>query len=156
MMVSQRLRHRIFPLVTGAPVIAFLTAILCGAQIGEERLDLSGEWPVFRGNVDWNVNRRDPNGSQFAPIAQINATNVQKLRPAWEYHTGDASGRSSMYANPIVIDGTMYLSTPSLKSVALDAATGRQKWAFDPPKYNNGLVPPLPNRTLPYRNGPAP
>src|SRR5260370_26838056 len=37
MMVSQRLRHRIFPPVTGAPVIAFLTAILCGAQIGEER-----------------------------------------------------------------------------------------------------------------------
>ena len=103
--------------------------------------------------VDWTVNRRDPNGSQFAPIAQINATNVQKLRPAWEYHTGDASGRSSMYANPIVIDGTMYLSTPSLKAVALDAATGRQKWAFDPAKYNNGVVTRLRNRGVAYWKG---
>jgi quinoprotein glucose dehydrogenase len=152
-MVSQRLRHRIFPLLTGAPVIAFLTAILCSAQIGQERLDLSGEWPVYRGNIDWTVNRRDPNGSQFAPIAQINATNVQKLRPAWEYHTGDASGRSSMYANPIVIDGTMYLSTPSLKAVALDAATGRQKWVFDPAKYNNGVVTRLRNRGVAYWKG---
>jgi quinoprotein glucose dehydrogenase len=153
MMVSQRLRHRIFPLASGARVIAFMTVILCSAQIGEERLDLSGEWPVFRGNVDWNVNRRDPNGSQFAPIAQINAINVQKLRPAWEYHTGDASGRSSMYANPIVIDGTMYLSTPSLKAVALDAATGRQKWVFDPAKYNNGVVTRLRNRGVAYWKG---
>jgi quinoprotein glucose dehydrogenase len=152
-MVSQRLRHRIFPLLTGGPVIAFLTAILCSAQIGQERLDLSGEWPVYRGNIDWTVNRRDPNGSQFAPIAQINATNVQKLRPAWEYHTGDASGRSSMYANPIVIDGTMYLSTPSLKAVALDAATGRQKWVFDPAKYNNGVVTRLRNRGVAYWKG---
>jgi quinoprotein glucose dehydrogenase len=153
MMVFQHLRHRIFPLAAGVPVIAFLTVILCRAQIGEQRLDLTGEWPVFRGNVDWTVNRRDPNGSQFAPIAQINATNVQKLRPAWEYHTGDASGRSSMYANPIVIDGTMYLSTPSLKAVALDAATGRQKWVFDPAKNNNGVVTRLRNRGVAYWKG---
>jgi quinoprotein glucose dehydrogenase len=152
-MVSQRLRHKTFPLATGVPVIAFLTVILCSAQIDEQRLDLSGEWPVFRGNVDWTVNRRDPNGSQFAPIAQINATNVHKLRPAWEYHTGDASGRSSMYANPIVIDGTMYLSTPSLKAVALDAATGRQKWVFDPANYNNGVVTRLRNRGVAYWKG---
>jgi len=134
-------------------VAAILAAFLCSAQTGGDRLDLAGEWPVFRGNVDWSVNRGQPNGNQLAALAQINATNVHKLRPAWEYHTGDASGRSTMYANPVVIDGTMYLSTPSLKAVALDAATGRQKWVFDPARYNNGTVTRLRNRGVAYWKG---
>ena len=73
------------------------------------------------GNVDWPVYRGDPKGNQYAALAQINATNVHKLRPAWEVHTGDASQRSTMYANPIVINGVMYISTPSLKAMAINA-----------------------------------
>src|SRR3954447_26346669 len=72
-------------------------------------------------DVDWPVYRGDPRGTQYAALGQINAANVHRLRKAWEYHTGDASARSTMHANPIVIDGVMYLSTPSLKAVALDA-----------------------------------
>ena len=140
-------------LTAAVPGIAFLTVLLCAAQTGDVRPDLSGEWPVFRGSVDWMVNRGDPSGTQFAALAQINAINVHQLRPAWEYHTGDASGRSTMYSNPIVIDGTMYLSTPSLKAVALDAATGRQKWVFDPAPYNNGVVTRLRNRGVAYWKG---
>ncbi len=153
MTVCRRLPRRELRFAAVVPGVAFLTVLLCAAQTSDDRLDLSGEWPAFRGSVDWTVNRGAPNGSQFAALAQINATNVQKLRPAWEYHTGDASGRSSMYANPIVIDGTMYLSTPSLKAVALDAATGRQKWVFDPAKYNNGVVARLRNRGVAYWRG---
>ena len=55
-----------------------------------------------------------------------------------------------MYANPVVINGVMYISTPSLKAVALDAATGRQLWAFDPAKYGNGEVARLRNRGVAY------
>src|ERR1700738_2104336 len=130
-----------------------LAAVLCTAQSSQERQDLAGEWPVFRGNVDWTVNRGEPDGTQYAAMAQINATNVHKLRPAWEYHTGDASPRSTMYANPIVIDGTMYLSTASIKAVALDAATGREKWVFDPAQYNNGVATRLRNRGVAYWKG---
>ena len=153
MIVSRYLRSRRFPFAVGLPGAVLLTVLLCTAQTGGDRLDLSGEWPVFRGNVDWTVNRGEPNGNQFAAVAQINATNVQKLRPVWEYHTGDASARSTMYANPIVINGTMYLSTPSLKAVALDAGNGRQKWVFDPAKYNNGVVTRLRNRGVAYWKG---
>ena len=39
---------------------------------------------------------------------------------------------------PIVVDGVMYVTTPSLRVVALNAATGTEVWAFDPAKYNNG------------------
>lgn len=133
--------------------VAALAGWLSTAQSGEERLDLAGEWPAFRGSVDWTVNRGEPDGTQFAAMAQINATNVHKLRPAWEYHTRDASPRSTMYANPIVINGTMYLSSASIKAVALDAATGREKWVFDPAQYNNGVVTRLRNRGVAYWKG---
>lgn len=132
---------------------AVLGALLCTAQSGQERLDLAGEWPVFRGNVDWTVDRGNPGGTQFAALAQIDAINVNKLQPAWEYHTGDASRGSTMYSNPIVIDGTMYLTTASLKAIALDAATGKEKWVFDPAKYNNGKVVHLRNRGVAYWKG---
>ena len=87
-------------------------------------------------NLDWPVYRGDPGATQYAALGQIHAANVQRLQPAWEYHTGDASARSTMHANPIVVNGVMYLTTPSLKAVALNAATGRELWSFDPAPYN--------------------
>src|SRR5262245_61017832 len=86
-------------------------------------------------------------------MAQINATNVHKLRPAWEYHTGDATDRSSMYANPLIVNGLMYVSTPGLKAVALNAATGARIWSFDPAVHNNGVVVRLRNRGVTYWKG---
>ena len=58
-----------------------------------------------------------------------------------------------MHANPIVVNGVMYVTTPSLKAVALHAATGREIWSFDPAKYNNGNVVRLRNRGLVYWKG---
>src|SRR5262249_25756387 len=86
--------------------------------------------------VDWPVYREDPGGTQYAPLAEIHAANVHTLQTAWVYHTGDATARSTMHANPIVVNGVMYVSTPSLKAVALDAATGRERWVFDPARHS--------------------
>jgi quinoprotein glucose dehydrogenase len=104
-------------------------------------------------NVDWPVYRGDPKGNQYVALAQIHAANVHKLRPAWEYHTGDANQRSTMHANPLVVNGIMYITTPALKAVALNAATGRELWVFDPAKYNNGEVVRLRNRGVTYWKG---
>ncbi len=60
-------------------------------------------------NVDWPVYRGDQQANQYVPLAQIHAANVHRLQPAWEYRTGDATQRSTMHANPIVVDGTMYV-----------------------------------------------
>ncbi len=104
--------------------------------------------------VDWPVYRGDPKGNQYAPLAQIHAANVHRLVPAWEYRTGDASQRSTMHVNPIVVNGVMYITTPSLKAVALDAATGREIWSFDPSKHNErGAVIRLRNRGVVYWKG---
>jgi quinoprotein glucose dehydrogenase len=104
-------------------------------------------------NVDWPVYRGDQLGNQYAALAQIHAANVHKLERAWEYRTGDADERSTMHVNPLVIDGLMYITTASLKAVALDAATGRERWVFDPAKHNNGQVVRLRNRGVTYWKG---
>ena len=104
-------------------------------------------------NVDWTVYRGDKQGTQYSPLAQIHAANVHKLVPVWEYHTGDATERSTMHVNPIVVDGLMYLTTPSMKAVALNAITGREVWAFDPSKHNEGQVIRLRNRGVVYWKG---
>jgi quinoprotein glucose dehydrogenase len=152
MTASGRLLRRTV-LVTAVLSASLLIALFGSAQTREGRYDLAGIEREKSANADWPVYRGDPKGNQFVPLAQINATNVHKLRPAWEYHTRDASRRSTMYANPVVIDGVMYISTPSLKAEALSAATGERIWSFDPAEYNNGRVIRLRNRGVAYWKG---
>ena len=115
---------------------------------------LSGSSASTGGNVDWGVHRGDAKATQYSPLAQIHAANVHQLQPAWQYHTGDANQRSTMHANPVVVNGVMYVTTPSMKAVALDAATGRELWSFDPAKHNNDTVIRLRNRGVAYWKGP--
>lgn len=125
------------------------TALVCGtAAVSWNRVMAIGEQPV-----DWPVYRGDPKGNQYVPLAQIHAANVHRLQPVWQYHTGDANQRSTMHVNPIVVNGVMYVTTASLKAVALHAATGRELWIFDPAKHNNGNVVRLRNRGVAYWKG---
>ena len=129
--------------------IPILVALLCAAA-ATVRTSLP---PGSHENIDWPVYRGDPKGNQFSATAQIHAANVHRLQPAWEYHTRDANQRSTMHANPVVVNGVMYITTPALKAVALNAATGREVWVFDPAKYNNGDVVRLRNRGVTYWKG---
>lgn len=153
MTVSSHLLRRAFPLPAAALGASFLIVLLCTAQTPAVQRAAPAAAQEKLGNMDWPVYRGDQKGNQFVALAQINATNVHKLKPAWEYHTGDASERSTMYANPLIVDGVMYISTPGLKAVALDAATGARLWEFDPAAYNNGTVIRLRNRGVTYWKG---
>ena len=88
--------------------------------------------------TEWDTYRGDQKGNQYAELAQVHAANVHKLEPVWQYRTGDANDRSSMQVNPIVVDGLLYISTPTLRAVALNAATGEEVWVFKSEKYNEG------------------
>lgn len=81
------------------------------------------EWPAYGG---------DAGGSRFAPITQINTTNVAQLAVAWSFHTGEREpGNRSFEATPILIDGMLYLSTPLGKIFALDPLSGTERWRYD-------------------------
>jgi quinoprotein glucose dehydrogenase len=80
------------------------------------------------------VSSGNPGGTRYSSLDQINRSNVRRLEPAWVFHTGDLQQEpaSTIQCTPIVIDGRMYLTTAGLKVVALEAASGRKIWEFDP------------------------
>lgn len=87
---------------------------------------------------DWPSYGGDPGGSRYSSLSQITRANVDRLVPAWRFSTGEAGPdfaterHTSFEATPLVIAGTMYLSTPLGRVFALDAATGRERWRYNP------------------------
>src|SRR5581483_2088083 len=87
---------------------------------------------------EWLAYGRDPGGMRHAPLTQIGRGNVAKLAVAWTYHTkeletyqGTTVGKKAAFeATPLMVDGTLYLSTPTDRVIALDAATGVERWTF--------------------------
>jgi len=82
----------------------------------------------------WSVYRGDKESTGYSALDQINKNNLDQLEVAWIYHTGDAreGNRSNIECNPIIVNGMMYGTSPELKLFALDPATGKEIWKFDP------------------------
>ena len=78
---------------------------------------------------NWLSHGRTYSEQRFSPLDQINAMNVSDLGLAWAFATGSGRGHE---ATPIVVDGTMFLTLPWSKVVALNAATGEPMWNYDP------------------------
>ncbi len=87
-------------------------------------------------SVDWPGVGNDPGCMRYSALDQINRQNVKRLKPAWTYHTRELEGRrgKTIECTPLVIEGVMYVTTGYLRVVALDAATGAERWQFDPLK----------------------
>lgn len=90
----------------------------------------------------WQIAGGDNTNSQYSSLDQINKTNVNELEVAWVYRTGDKTERSTIQANPVIIGEKMFISSPSLKIIALNAITGDEIWTFDaegPSHANRGV-----------------
>jgi glucose dehydrogenase len=97
--------------------------------------------PMACAQTDWPAYGHDPGGMRYSPLKQINAANVGKLRRAWTYHTGETGHQFE--TTPIVVGGTMYLSSQMGRVVALEPETGKEIWSYDPkivrPKEHRGV-----------------
>ncbi len=86
----------------------------------------------------WEVYGGDPGGTRYSAADQIDRGNVARLEVAWHYRTGElgegfaAQGKLAFEATPILVDGRLYLSTPTDQVIALDPASGRELWRYDP------------------------
>src|SRR5206468_727853 len=85
---------------------------------------------------DWPAHGGDPGGQRFSMLKEINRENVKSLKVAWTYRTGDAyqpknSRGTAFEATPLYVDGTLYLSTPLGRVIALDPVSGEQVWSYD-------------------------
>jgi quinoprotein glucose dehydrogenase len=82
----------------------------------------------------WGAYGGDPGGSRYAPLGQIDRSNVAQLRLAWITRTGDfLTDRGRFEATPILAGGMLFVSTPLGSVVALEPATGVERWKFDGP-----------------------
>jgi PQQ-dependent dehydrogenase (methanol/ethanol family) len=79
---------------------------------------------------DWCTYNRDDAATRFSPLTQINKGNVAKLRPAWIHLPGMTT--RGIQSTPIVMDGSLYYSTPYSRVHKLNAGTGERMWVFTP------------------------
>jgi quinohemoprotein ethanol dehydrogenase len=129
-------------------VFAYSTALVLAGEPA-----LAAGTPAVPGNLDaarlvaadkepqnWFTGGRDKDGSYYSPLTAIDAKNVKQLGFAWQYDLGDPM--RGQEATPVVIDGVMYTSGTWGYVYAVDAATGKELWRYDPkPNYFIGRHP---------------
>jgi len=72
-------------------------------------------------------------GTRYSPLKQINRSNVSRLKVAWTYDVTAAGGRGSgMQTQTLVVNGVVYGNTQGGQVIALDCATGKLIWSWDP------------------------
>ncbi|CAM3924788.1 glucose/quinate/shikimate family membrane-bound PQQ-dependent dehydrogenase [Bordetella muralis] len=86
---------------------------------------------------DWPSYGRTEGGVRYSPLTQINDSNAKNLQVAWTYRTGDFrtendSGETTNEVTPIKVGDKLFLCTPHQFLDALDAATGKRLWRYDP------------------------
>jgi quinoprotein glucose dehydrogenase len=93
-------------------------------------------------DADWPAYGRNNAAERYSPLAQIDRTNVAKLERAWTYRTGDQpEKRWGAETTPLKVGDTLYLCSARNVMIALDAATGKERWRFDPK---------VPDKAIPY------
>jgi quinohemoprotein ethanol dehydrogenase len=79
--------------------------------------------------TNWLLNGRNFESQHFSPLKQINDQTVAGLGLAWYLDIDSGMG---IVSEPIVVDGVAYVSAPLSKVYAVEAASGKLLWKFDP------------------------
>lgn len=134
----------------GRSIVAGLIIFTCAAAPGISAQTAKAVGGSGAGD-DWSYYGHDAGGMRYSPLKQINRENVTKLKVAWTFHVGDISDgsdgkkRSGLETTPILVDGTLYLTTAFNRVFALNPETGKQLWVYDPMidiagDYGDGLI----------------
>src|SRR5689334_18892674 len=118
-------------------LITIMLATMCAQVLYSQS---ASKATVIDANKEWSCYGHDAGGTRFSPLKQINDKNVKSLTLAWTYRTGElnmytgtnAASKAAFEATPLMIGGILYFSTPSCRVIAIDAATGKHKWMYDP------------------------
>ena len=96
-------------------------------------IQVGADWPAYGGTY---------NAQRYSPLDQINRENVRRLERAWTFRTGDMpKERWGAETTPLKVGDTLYLCTGRSTLIAIDAATGAERWRHDPE---------VPDASIPY------
>jgi len=126
---------------------------LVGAALPAGLVAQQPSWTAFHGDLA---------STKFSKVQSFTPANVGSLERAWEFRTGDVADGSGELpetvwsATPVYANGTLYLGTPFYRIVALDPATGAERWSYDSESTLETLTQPaLKNRGVAYWQGGA-
>jgi glucose dehydrogenase len=114
--------HYVLPVIADAAISA---ALVAGCGGSDDSADASTA-------LDWRFYGNDPGGMRVADVDQVNVANVAQLAPAWILHTNVANDHTPLEAQPIAVDGTVYVSSPHDHVFAADASSGDIRWTYSP------------------------
>lgn len=119
------------------PAVDPLPVVAARAMADPSTLQAGVDWPAYGGS---------DSARRFSPLAEITPDNVKHLKRAWVAHTGDlpseqAKNTYGAETTPLKVGDSLYLCTPKNIVLALDPATGKEKWRYNP------LVP---DESIPY------
>jgi quinoprotein glucose dehydrogenase len=96
--------------------------------------------------VEWTHYASDAAGTRYSSLTDINAAALPKLQLAWQWQHFDAPLKEygttpgQFESVPLMVDGTLYVTTPYNNVAALDAETGKERWRFDGHAYELGQL----------------
>lgn len=114
---------------------------------------------VFPQTTEWPNYGNDPGGTRYSPLKNINKENIANLKQAWIHNTGalaragQQKGKIAFEATPLFVDGTLYLSTPLNRVIALDPESGKEKWTYDPDVNLTAYYSEVTSRGVSYWSG---
>ncbi|GAB0117223.1 membrane-bound PQQ-dependent dehydrogenase, glucose/quinate/shikimate family [Acidisoma sp. 7E03] len=143
----------------GATVL--LAVVTLGVSLSHDRHAIRGvaqfanQPPGSVAGADWTAYGGTNWGNRFSSLDQITPANVHKLKLAWQFRTGDMRGphdpvETTYEDTPLKIGDTLYACSPHQILFALDAATGKLKWKFDPHIKDNPTFQHLTCRGVSY------
>lgn len=124
--------HRSRQLPPVAAVLAFVATLsVCGGTLAEVASPLATDRLATAENEveNWLTHGRSYSEQRFSPLKRINADTIKDLGLAWYADFDTARGQET---TPLVVDGVVFATSAWSKVYALDAATGRLLWTFDP------------------------
>jgi len=133
-LVTGRGRHA--SLASAATIAATLTGtqVLAAAAVTDD--DILNDATNTDSVVGWGIG---PQGQRFSPLDKINTETVKRLVPAWAFSYGGEKQRGQE-AQPLVHDGTIYVTASYSRLYAVDARTGEEKWEYNA-RLPDGILP---------------
>lgn len=133
--------------ITVAGVLLLGGTFIANGGIGKAALSTASNATVDKTGNEWREFGRTAFGDRFSPSNEITPQNASKLQVAWTYRTGDikenypdTKAAFMFEATPIKVGETLFLCTPHNIIIALDAATGKEKWRHDPKANDFGVA----------------
>ncbi len=138
----RRILHHLVPLPLACLLGAAAVLFPAGAPDafaqgqGQEAGGAQVEWPFVGG---------DAANTRFSAADTLTPDTVGELQVAWTWRPADRPREEfgtvpgSFTSTPIMVDGTVYVSSNYNRVAALDPETGAVRWIFDPRAYADGM-----------------